>query len=79
MKKTDLLNDIYYQNRSIERSLDKLLLVGMAGIIAFLAKGEEDEKTVKLSKIGMSLITGCHFLLLADEIADIFRKRRDAE
>ena len=78
MKNKEMLRKIYYENKAINRNMQRLVNIGLIGIlggIAKEAKASDDPKAKILVKAGMVITEG---LLLFSDILD-YRKSRIEE
>ena len=81
MKKKEMLRKIYYENKAINRNMQRLVNIGLIGIlggIAKEAKASDDPKAKILVKAGMVMIAITEGLLLFSDILD-YRKSRIEE
>ena len=81
MKKKKLLNDIYYEQRTINRNLQSLSNVALLGLLMKLskdAKEKDDETAILLCKIGLCLVVVARVLIIILEFFD-FKGKRDAQ
>ena len=78
MKNKEMLRKIYYENKAINRNMQRLVNIGLIGIlggIAKEAKASDDPKAKILVKAGMVMIAITEGLLLFSDILD-YRKSR---
>ena len=75
MNNHELLQEIYYQNKSLNRTAQRLSLIGLLGIVGRIAKGE-DETGKKVVKILFALILVSQILLGIDAISDVIERRK---
>lgn len=64
MKNKEMLRKIYYENKAINRNMQRLVNIGLIGIlggIAKEAKASDDPKAKILVKAGMVMIDDEHF------------------
>lgn len=81
MKNKEMLRKIYYENKAINKNMQRLLNVGLIGILsgaAKEAKGSDDPKEKILVKAGMVMIAITEGLLMLSDILD-YRKNRIEE
>ena len=81
MKNKEMLRKIYYENKAINRNMQRLVNIGLIGIlggIAKEAKASDDPKAKILVKAGMVMIAITEGLLLFSDILD-YRKSRIEE
>ena len=81
MKNKEMLRKIYYENKAINRNMQRLVNIGLIGIlggIAKEAKASDDPKAKILVKAGMVMIAITEGLLLFSYIID-YRKSRIEE
>ena len=77
MNNHELLQEIYYQNKSLNRTAQRISLIGLLGIVGRIAKDcaeREDEK--KVVKILFALILVSQILLGIDAISDVIERRK---
>lgn len=71
MKNKEMLRKIYYENKAINRNMQRLVNIGLIGIlggIAKEAKASDDPKAKILVKAGMVMIAITEGLLLFSDI-----------
>lgn len=76
MKK--ILNDIYYEQKSTNRQLQRLSNIVLIGILTYLsknAKDKDDEQGKRLCKVGLILATVAEGILMLVDIMD-YRSRK---
>ena len=81
MNNKEMLRKIYYENKAINRNMQRLVNIGLIGIlggIAKEAKASDDPKAKILVKAGMVMIAITEGLLLFSDILD-YRKSRIEE
>ena len=81
MKNKEMLRKIYYENKAINRNVQRLVNIGLIGILSSTAKeakASEDPKVKSLVKAGMVMIAITEGLLLFSDILD-YRKSRIEE
>lgn len=81
MKNKEMLRKIYYENKAINRNMQRLVNIGLIGILsgaAKEAKASGDPKEKSLVKAGMVMIAITEGLLLFSDILD-YRKNRIEE
>lgn len=81
MKNKEMLRKIYYENKTINRNIQRLANIGLLGILgrtANEAKESDDEKRKKLVKAGLVLVAIIQGLLMIGTILD-YRKNRIEE
>lgn len=81
MKNKEMLRKIYYENKAINKNMQRLLNVGLIGILsgaAKEAKASDDPKAKILVKAGMVMIGITEGLLMISDILD-YRKNRIEE
>ena len=60
MNNHELLQEIYYQNKSLNRTAQRISLIGLLGIVGRIAKDcaeREDETGKKVVKILLNILT----------------------
>lgn len=78
MTNKDMLNEIHRDNKSINRNLQRLVNIGLIGLLgkcAEKAKRNDDKAGKILVKIGFLLVALTEILLLISDFAD-FRKEK---
>ena len=78
MNNHELLQEIYYQNKSLNRTAQRISLIGL-GIVGRIAKDcaeREDETGKKVVKILFALILVSQILLGIDAISDVIERRK---
>ena len=81
MKNKEMLRKIYYENKAINRNIQRLANIGLLGILGRTAnevKETDDEKGKKLVKAGLVLVAITQGLLMIGTIRD-YRKNRIEE
>ena len=81
MKNKEMLRKIYYENKAINKNMQRLVNVGLIGILsgaAKEAKASDDPKAKILVKAGMAMIAITEGLLMISDILD-YRKSRIEE
>ena len=81
MKNKEMLRKIYYENKAINKNMQRLVNVGLIGILsgaAQEAKASDDPKEKILVKAGMVMIAITEGLLMLSDILD-YRKNRIEE
>lgn len=81
MKNKEMLRKIYYENKAINKNMQRLVNVGVIAILsgaAKEAKGSDDPKEKILVKAGMVMIAITEGLLMLSDILD-YRKNRIEE
>ena len=76
-----MLRKIYYENKAINKNMQRLVNVGLIGILsgaAKEAKASDDPKAKILVKAGMAMIAITEGLLMISDILD-YRKSRIEE
>mgnify|MGYP000003833677 FL=1 len=79
MNNHELLQEIYYQNKSLNRTAQRISLIGLLGIIGRIAKDcaeREDETGKKVVKFLFVLILVSQILLGIDAISDVIERRK---
>ena len=77
MNNHELLQEIYYQNKSLNRTAQRISLIGLLGIVGRIAKDcAEDETGKKVVKILFALILVSQILLGIDAISDVIERRK---
>ena len=74
-----VLHTIYYQNKSLNRTAQRISLIGLLGIVGRIAKDcaeREDETGKKVVKILFALILVSQILLGIDAISDVIERRK---
>ena len=80
MKNKEMLRKIYYENKAINRNMQRLVNIGLIGIlggIAKEAKASDDPKAKILVKAGMVMIAITEGLLLFSDILDYRQSKID--
>lgn len=77
MNNHELLQEIYYQNKSLNRTAQRISLIGLLGIVGRIAKdcAEREDETGKV-KILFALILVSQILLGIDAISDVIERRK---
>lgn len=73
MKNKDMLRKIYYENRKINRNIQRLANVGLISLLAKVAKESGDEQGKNLAKAGLILSGVSEVLILVGDFLD-YRK-----
>ena len=78
MNNHELLQEIYYQNKSLNRTAQRISLIGLLGIVGRIAKdcAEREDETGKKVKILFALILVSQILLGIDAISDVIERRK---
>ena len=81
MRNTESLQSVYCEAREMNKNLQRLLNIGILGLILNLAKKSDDAgKWEKLLlKIAAVLVAFINLLLVAEDISDIKRKLLDRD
>lgn len=81
MKKSEkMLQDIYEENRSINRNLQRITSIGLIAVLGNIlkdAKAKGDDKTVGIGKLALLALALAQFLLLLSDISAMMRKRNE--
>lgn len=78
MKNKEMLRKIYYENKATNRNLQRLVNIGLIGILsgaAKEAKASDDPKAKSLVKAGMVMLAITEGLLLFSDILDYCKNR----
>lgn len=78
MKNKEMLRKIYYENKATNRNMQRLVNIGLIGILsgaAKEAKASDDSKAKSLVKAGMVMIAITGGLLLFSDILDYCKNR----
>lgn len=78
MKNKEMLRKIYYENKAINRNMQRLMNIGLLGIFSIAAKEAKESGDVKgknLIKAGLVLVAITQGLLMIGGILD-FRKNQ---
>lgn len=78
MKNKEMLRKIYYENKATNRNMQRLVNIGLIGILsgaAKEAKASDDSKAKSLVKAGMVMIAITEGLLLFSDILDYCKNR----
>ena len=73
MKNTELLRNIYNENKAINRNLQRLANIGLIGLLGKVAKesSTRDDKYEKsIAKVGLFLVGLSEILLMVGDIID---------
>ena len=70
MKNKDMLRKIYYDNRAMNRNIQRLSNIGLIGLLAKSAKASDDQKGKVLVKAGMVFVIITEVLLMVGDIID---------
>lgn len=79
-KSEKVLQDIYEENRSINRNLQRITSIGLIAILGNIlkdAKAKGDDKTVEIGKLALLALALEQFLLLISDISAMMRKRNE--
>lgn len=79
MTKHELLEEIYYQNKSLNRTAQRISLIGLLGIISRMRKEcveKNDETGKKITRCLLILVAIGNILLGIDSILDIIKRMR---
>lgn len=81
MKKSEkMLQDIYEENRSINRNLQRITSIGLIAILGNIikeAKGKDDDKTVRIGRLALFALAVTQILLLISDVSALVRKRNE--
>lgn len=75
-----MLQDIYEENRSINRNLQRITSIGLIAILSNIikeAKDKEDDKIVGVGKLALFTLAVTQFLLLVSDVSALMRKRNE--
>ena len=75
----ELQQEIYYLNKSLNRTAQRISLIGLLGIVGRIAKDcaeREDETGKKVVKILFALILVSQILLGIDAISEVIERRK---
>lgn len=78
MKNKEMLRKIYYENKATNRNMQRLVNIGLIGILSGVAKeakASDDPKAKSLVKAGMVMIAITEGLLLFSDILDYCKNR----
>lgn len=81
MKNKDMLRKIYYENKAINRNIQRLANIGLIGLFAKSAKeakASDDEQGKNLAKAGLILTGITEVLILISDFRD-YRKEKMEE
>lgn len=73
MKNKEILRKIYYENRAINRNIQRLANIGLIGLLARSAKEtkeSDDEQGKNLAKAGLLLVVISEVLIMISDILD---------
>ena len=72
MKNKEILRKIYYENRAINRNIQRLANISLIGLLARSAKKakESDEQGKNLAKAGLLLVVISEALIIISDILD---------
>ena len=73
MNNHELLQEIYYQNKSLNRTAQRISLIGLLGIVGRIAKDCAEREVVKIL---FALILVSQILLGIDAISDVIERRK---
>lgn len=81
MKNKEMLRKIYYENKAMNRNMQRLVNIGLLGILGRVAKEtkeSDDAKEKNLVKAGLVLVAITQGLLMISDILDYRKKRLEA-
>ena len=81
MKNKEILRKIYYENRTINRNIQRLANISLIGLLARSAKKakeSDDEQEKNLAKAGLLLVVISEALIMISDILD-YRKMKIEE
>ena len=73
MKNKEILRKIYYENRAINRNIQRLANISLIGLLAKSAKEakeSDDEQGKNLAKAGLLLVVISEVLIMISDILD---------
>ena len=73
MKNKEILKKIYYENRAINRNIQRLANISLIGLLAKSAKEakeSDDEQGKNLAKAGLLLVVISEVLIMISDILD---------
>ena len=75
MKNKEILRKIYYENRAINRNIQRLANISLIGLLARSAKkvkesDDDDEQGKNLAKAGLLLVVISEALIMISDILD---------
>ena len=71
MKNKEILRKIYYENRAINRNIQRLANISLIGLLARSAtKESDDEQGKNLAKAGLLLVVISEALIIISDILD---------
>lgn len=82
MKNTELLRKIYYENRMINRNIQRLANIGLIGLFSKVAKdaiAEDDKEGKSLVIVGIILITLSEIVLTIGGLMDYKNSKIEEE
>lgn len=82
MDEKKMLRKIYYENRAMNRNIQRLINIGFLGIFAGIAKDakEKDDKQEKtMVKVGLALIAILEGMTMVSSIIDYRRAKSEEE
>ena len=82
MSDKEILTEIYYENRSMNRNIMRLTNIGAIGLLAGLAKNakaNDCQSKKRLVRVGLLLAAIVEILIIIDSIADYRMYKEDLE
>ena len=70
MKNKEILRKIYYENRAINRNIQRLANISLIGLLARSAKESDDEQGKNLVEAGLLLVVISEVLIMISDILD---------
>ena len=72
MKNKDMLRKIYYENKAMNRNMQRLANIGLIGLLAKSAKkADGDQQAMGFTKAGMILVAISEVLIMGGDILDL--------
>lgn len=78
MKNKDMLRKIYYENKAMNRNMQRLANIGLIGLLAKSAKkakADGDQQAMGLTKAGMILVAISEVLIMGGDILDLRKSK----
>lgn len=71
MNNNEVLNELYCEQRKMNRHLEKLNVVALMGVLLYLGKNAKDEESKRMCKVGMGFAMVAHVLITIRDILNI--------
>ncbi len=82
MKNEKILKDIYDENRTINRNLQRLTSIGLIAVLSNTikeAKEKGDNTIVSMGRVALFTLALAQFLLLISDVSALLRKRNEEQ